>query len=186
MTNTPPDPRRPRPTSPTDLNDQPPTSLRRDGLPNICSIPPGVPFLPTLVDSLLDGSLVEGFPGDGRLDPLALANVTIWVPTRRAARELAGEFVGRFEGNVALLPSIRTLGGTDEDDVDLEDLATLLGPESDPHVAPAQRQLILSRLVFQWSQSLNQTQRDLYRGADILMPSSLSDAVWFAAELAKE
>ena len=146
-----------------------------------------MPFLPTLVDALLDGSLVEGFPGDGRLDPLALANVTIWVPTRRAARELAGEFVGRFEGNVALLPSIRTLGSINggEDDLDLEDLATLLGTESDPHVAPAQRQLILSRLVFQWSQSLNQTQRDLYRGADILMPSSLSDAVWFAAELAR-
>ena len=142
-----------------------------------------MPFLPTLVDALLDGNLVEGFPGDGRLDPLALANVTIWVPTRRAARELAGEFVGRFEGNVALLPSIRTLGGIDggEDDLDFEDLATLLGPESDPHVAPAQRQLILSRLVFQWSQSLNQTQRDLYRGADILMPSSLSDAGLVAA-----
>lgn len=144
-----------------------------------------MPFLPTLVDALLNGSLVEGFPVGGKVDPLTLADVTIWVPTRRAARELAGEFVGRFEGNVALLPSIRTLGGIDEDDLTIEDQADVLGTDSSPHVAPAQRQLILSRLVFQWSQSLNQSQRDLYRGADILMPSSLSDAVWFAAELAR-
>ncbi len=169
--------------SPTDSGSSPPTSLSRDGLPNICSIPPGAPFLPTLVDALFDGSLIQGFSGCE--DPLALADVTIWVPTRRAARELAGEFVGRFEGDVALLPSIRTLGGIDEDDMDLEDAADSLGEGLNPVVAPAQRQLILSRLVFGWSQSLNQAQRDLYAGADIMMPSSLSDAVWFAAELAR-
>ena len=169
-------------TGPTNPTSPAPTSLTRDGLPNICSIPPGVPFLPTLVDALFDGSLVNGYIPT---DPLALAEVTIWVPTRRAARELAGEFVSRFDGDAALLPTIRTLGGIDEDDIGLEAAADTLGEGHNPIVSPAQRQLILSRLIYSWSQSLNQAQRELYQGADILMPSSLSDAVWFAAELAR-
>ena len=54
--------------------------------PRVLSIPPGAPFLPTLADALLTGRLVPDFRVDG--DPLALADVTIYVPTRRAAREL--------------------------------------------------------------------------------------------------
>ena len=53
-------------------------------------------FLPTLADALLAGALVPGFRFDG--DPLALADVTIYVPTRRAARELRGVFVDALGG----------------------------------------------------------------------------------------
>ena len=46
--------------------------------------PPASPFLPTLSRALLDGALIEGFPGAG--GPLALADATIYVPTQRAAQ----------------------------------------------------------------------------------------------------
>jgi len=153
-----------------------------NGLPNIASIPPGAPFLPTLVDALFNGTLISGFvPED---DPLALASVTIWVPTRRAARSLAGEFLSRFDGDAALLPVIRTLGDADDDGLLLDD-DTGSDKGLDAVINPLKRHLILSQLVNQWSTSLAPKQRDLYRGHDIIMPSSLSDAVWFSAELAK-
>ena len=50
----------------------------------VFSIPPGCAFLPTLVDALLDGRLVGPLPDD----PAALADITIYVPTRRATRAL--------------------------------------------------------------------------------------------------
>ena len=53
-------------------------------LPRVFSIPPGCAFLPTLVDALLDGRLV----GPLADDPAALADITIYVPNRRATRAL--------------------------------------------------------------------------------------------------
>ncbi|TIR14988.1 MAG: hypothetical protein E5X34_30770, partial [Mesorhizobium sp.] len=61
------------------------------GARRVLSIPPGAPFLPTLAEALLDGRLIPGFRFDG--EPLALADATIYVPTRRAARALRGAFV---------------------------------------------------------------------------------------------
>ena len=49
--------------------------------PRVLSIPPGCPFLPTLVDALLGGRLLPGFPAA----PDSLAEATIYLPTRRAA-----------------------------------------------------------------------------------------------------
>jgi len=153
-----------------------------DGLPNIASIPPGSPFLPTLVDTLFDGTLIDGFvPND---DPLALANITIWVPTRRAVRALADAFVTRFEGQSAMLPSIRALGDVDGDDLLFSPAEADLHPSLEPVIEPIRKQLILSRLVNAWSNSLKPEQRSLYEGADIVMPASMSDAIWFATDLA--
>ena len=55
--------------------------------PRVFTIPPGSPFLPTLSRALIDGALIDGFPGPG--GPLALAEATIYVPTQRAASALA-------------------------------------------------------------------------------------------------
>ena len=71
--------------------------------PRVLSIPPGAAFLPTLADALLSGRLVPDFRHGG--DPLALAGVTIYVPTRRAARELRSIFVERSAGGSAILPT---------------------------------------------------------------------------------
>ena len=55
--------------------------------PRVYTIPPSANFLATLVDALVGGRLVPGPPL--RDDPLALADATIFVPTRRAGRALA-------------------------------------------------------------------------------------------------
>ncbi|MGI9365105.1 MAG: double-strand break repair protein AddB [Rhizobiaceae bacterium] len=163
-----------------------PNSTGQDGLPNIASIPPGVPFLPTLVESLLNGTL---FPGlDPLENPLALADVTIWVPTRRAVRSLTSEFTARFPAEVSILPDIRALGEFELGEFDEDELifkparAEDAGPP-DPVIAPVQRQIILARLIHGWALSLKPEQKALYQGKDIVMPASLTDAIWFAAEL---
>ncbi len=91
-----------------------PECHERAALPRVFSIPPGAPFLPTLAEALLSGRLVPDFRHDG--DPLALADVTIYVPTRRAARELRAIFVEQSAGGSAILPTIRPLGEFDEDE----------------------------------------------------------------------
>src|SRR3954468_8263575 len=80
----------------------------------IFTIPPGVPFLKVLTRSLTDGRLVPSF----RLtpdNPMRLAQATIYVPTRRAARALRSEFVDLMEGQSTILPVIRPLGEIDDD-----------------------------------------------------------------------
>ena len=52
--------------------------------PRLFTIPASVPFLPALIDALLAGRLVDGFPGSR--DPMELAQATLYLPTRRACR----------------------------------------------------------------------------------------------------
>src|SRR5512142_2167920 len=82
--------------------------------PRILAIPSGVPFLKTLAASLCDGRLTPLFRHDPG-DPLSLAKVTIYLPTRRAVRVLRSEFVDLLGGRSAILPVIRPLGETDDD-----------------------------------------------------------------------
>src|SRR5690606_5340712 len=82
-------------------------------IPRVFSIPPSAAFLPTLAQALVSGRLVPDFNAD---DPLALAGATIYVPTRRAARELRSIFVERSAGGSAILPTVRPLGEFDEDE----------------------------------------------------------------------
>ena len=147
----------------------------------VFSIPSGVPFLPTLVEALLDGTLVEGF--QPKRDPLMLADATIWLPTRRAARALASEFVTRLEGEAALLPQIHALGDALDDAESFLQGNDLSGLD-DVAVDPMERQLTLTMLIEKWVQALKPEARDLYGGADIIVPSSTADAVRFAADLA--
>ena len=160
---------------------------------NVATVPPGVPFLETLVETLLDGRLVEGFRPleGGRLDPLKLAEATIYVPSRRAKRNLAAAFVGRLEADAALLPDIRALGDADEDGLMLDDAfaaeAGLVEGEPTrlaPTIDPLERQLLLTTLVRRWWDRLSEVTRALYGEADIVVPSSLADATWFARDLA--
>ncbi len=86
-------------------------------------------------------------------DPLALAAVTIYLPTRRAARSFADVFA-RVLGGAALLPDFRALGDVDEDeflfdtDADTLDLA--------PAIAPMRRQLLLATLIKRWDETRRQ------------------------------
>ena len=88
---------------------------------NVFTIPPSVPFLDTLVGALLDGHLVQDFRPHG---PFDLADVTLYLPTRRAARAIRETFLAKLGGPV-LLPKIRTLGDLDEDEAGILDLESV-------------------------------------------------------------
>ena len=153
--------------------------------PNVLSIPPGARFLPTLIDALLDGRLIDGFaPGH---DPLALAATTIWVPTRRAVRSLQDAFSERLGPRGAVLPMIRALGDDgDGESLHFAEIAAGLTPslaEDAPTISGTARHIALARLVHAWTNRLRADERALYEGANIVIPSSLADAVGFAAEL---
>ncbi|MGO6907143.1 double-strand break repair protein AddB, partial [Rhizobium ruizarguesonis] len=82
--------------------------------PRILTIPAGLSFLKTLATTLCDGRLTPLFRHRTD-DPLSLARVTIYLPTRRAVRVLRSEFVDLLGGRSAILPVIRPLGETDDD-----------------------------------------------------------------------
>ena len=128
--------------------------------PNVCSIAPGAPFLATFARALMDGRIVEGFP-DAR-DPTSLAQATIYVPTRRAARALALELAQIASSDVIILPRIVPLGVMEGVENDLlfdastpdSELACLLGEDVPDAVPDMQRRLTLTQLVHAWSKQV--------------------------------
>lgn len=147
--------------------------------PRVFSIPPGVRFLPTLAETLLSGEIVPGFrPGD---DPLELADATIYVPTRRAARALRSTFVDRAGGRAAILPTIRALGEVDEDEAAFEADATDL--DLPPPIDPIERLLLVAPLVRAWKSRLPAHVAALF-SEEVVIPASSADAVWLAHDLA--
>src|SRR5918997_7043675 len=93
--------------------------------PRVFTIPPGAPFLPTLADALTDGRILDGF---GR-DPTALAEATIYLPTRRAARALAALLAEHGNGRAQLLPRIVPLGEVDDSEFELAGDAAFEGAD---------------------------------------------------------
>ena len=153
------------------------------GARRVLSIAPGVPFLPTLAEALLDGRLVPDFRYDG--DPLALADVTIYVPTRRAARALRAAFMQALGGSTAILPVIRPLGEFDEDaaafETDAGDGAAVL--DLAPPIGATERLLLLAPLVRAWKRRLPAHVAALF-GEEVVVPASTADAIWLARDLA--
>ena len=92
--------------------------------PRVFTIPSGAPFLPTLSRALLDGVLIDDFPGAG--GPMALADATIYVPTRRAAQALAKALLEAGGASSLLLPRIAPLGAFEPDET-----ATSFDPEGE-------------------------------------------------------
>jgi len=100
--------------------------------PRVFSIDAGVSFVDALATGLFDLS-------DG--DPLALAGMTVLLPTRRAARALTDAFLRVRDGQALLLPRLLALADLEGD----QDL--LAGSDIPPALDPLQRRLILARLV---------------------------------------
>ncbi len=154
------------------------------GSRRVLSIPPGAPFLPTLAQALLAGRLVPGFRFDG--DPLALADVTIYVPTRRAARALRGAFVDALSGSggrSAILPVIRPLGEFDEDEAAF-DAGAPTELEMAPPIAATERLLLLAPLVRAWKRNLPAHVAAMF-DEEVVVPASAADAIWLARDLAR-
>ncbi|WP_244631201.1 double-strand break repair protein AddB [Aureimonas sp. ME7] len=140
------------------------------------SISPGLPFLPTLTRGVLGGRFFPERDFGG--DPLALAGLTILVPTRRAVRALAGEFGRALGGGSAILPSIRTLGDADEASAFLR-----LEGELKPEMDALERQLLLARLVRFWKEGLNRQALRVMASEEIVLPASAADALYSAEDL---
>ncbi|MCC6920285.1 MAG: double-strand break repair protein AddB [Alphaproteobacteria bacterium] len=105
--------------------------------PGLYTIPPGRPFLRDLAEGVVERFHVAG-------DPLSLAAVTIFLPTRRAERTLREEIVRAAGVDALVMPSIRVLGDVDEDAalfVEAEEEALL------PEIPRLERDLVLARMV---------------------------------------
>jgi ATP-dependent helicase/nuclease subunit B len=117
--------------------------------PNLYNIAAGQPFLPHLAQALLDDTHRAELFGACRLE-----DVHILLPTRRAARMLAGEMVAQAAQNgrdALLLPRIDTLGDLDED---LPDTLTATMPADDlpPAIDKMARHFHLLPLVHAWAE----------------------------------
>lgn len=149
----------------------------------ILTIPAGLPFLKTLATALCDGRLTEHFRHDPD-DPLSLAKVTIFLPTRRAARVLRSEFVDLLGGRSAILPVIRPLGETDDDSGYFDEALPATLDLAQP-LANTARLIELARLILAWRNKLPQIVRDIHSDSPLVAPASPADAIWLARNLAE-
>jgi ATP-dependent helicase/nuclease subunit B len=121
--------------------------------PRVFNIPASAPFLPTLIKSIVGGKLGLGLSDD----PLALADVTLYLPTRRACRLARDAFLDCLESEAAILPRIVAIGDIDEDEIVFAEAATgdlaadaLALPEA---LDGLERRLLLTRLIVNWANS---------------------------------
>ncbi|MEQ1698346.1 MAG: double-strand break repair protein AddB, partial [Hyphomicrobiaceae bacterium] len=131
------------------------SSMRK---PRIYTIPPSQPFLETLAKALLDGNLPT--PGGKPRGPLELSGITLLLPTPRASRALQDAFLATASFRSILLPRIRPISEGDDDLNLLTQLSSLRSMSSTaelelpPAVTKLERQLVLTKLVMQWSAAM--------------------------------
>lgn len=144
----------------------------------VFTISPGAPFLATLAEALLDGRLIAG--RIYRAHPLDLADVSIYLPTRRAGAALRQAFRNAFGGGSAMLPRILSIS----DVLEAED--DLLAPEAldlPPVIAAAERRLMLARLVGRWRERVTSNQLLTPSGQPVAVPGSPAEALNLSADL---
>lgn len=155
---------------------------------NVYSIPPDAPFLKTLARHILNGDLLpEGY--DPR-DPLALSEVSVYLPTQRSKRLFEEALLAAAGSQSLLLPKIRALGESDEDEMffdGADDLASSgSGSDVPAAISPLVRQLILTRLVMRWGTVMEGRSSPVRPGdRPLLVPASPADAAHLAANLGK-
>jgi ATP-dependent helicase/nuclease subunit B len=152
---------------------------------HVFSIPAGAPFLSVLAEALLDGRL--GAIPDLHQDPLALAGVTVLLPTRRAVRAFREALIRRLGAKAAILPVIRPIGDADEED-HLLDASIESGAERlalPAAIGRLPRQLALAELTLAWGRAVRRDLLDLAPGEPLLIPASAADAARLASDLAR-
>ncbi len=163
---------------------------------NVFTIPASQPFLQTLVHTLFAGELIPGFrPGD---DPLTIADATILVPTRRAARALRQGFLRLRSAasprttaiSASLLPDIQVIGDVDEGALVLAarepmGLSVAPTPLLQPVISPQHRRLALAQIILEFSERLRAVAKA--SGFDDLspLPTSAAHAIQLADDLAR-
>jgi len=118
---------------------------------HVFTVPASVPFLPTVITALVDGRLVDGF--EARTAPERLADVTLYLPTRRAGRAAREVFLDVLGTDAVVLPRILPLGDIDEDELVFaqaaQDPAATL--ELEPALGGLERRLVLAQLIAAWA-----------------------------------
>ncbi|HEY9361018.1 MAG TPA: double-strand break repair protein AddB, partial [Xanthobacteraceae bacterium] len=150
--------------------------------PKVFTIPSSVPFVPTLVHALVDGTLVPGFPPAHAT--LALADATLYLPTRRACRLARDFFLEATNEDAAILPRIIAIGDIDEDEIAFADAAGALASEAlelPPALGGLERRLLLTRLVLKWAASIAPDQH----GEAPLVANNPASALALADDLAR-
>src|SRR5262245_21210744 len=151
--------------------------------PRVLTIPASAPFLPTLIEALLHDRLGLGFKPAG--DPLALAPVTIYLPTRRACRQAQRMFLDALKADAAILPRIVPIGTVDEDELPFAEAA---GGENagavldlPPALGGLERKMLLAGLIRKWAASPEMRGE----GDFTLVANSPAAALSLAGELAR-
>jgi ATP-dependent helicase/nuclease subunit B len=129
----------------------------------IYTVPPGEPFLKALARAILNGDVPT--PGGPKPDPLNLPDVTLLLPTRRAARVAQDAFLEASGARALLMPRIRPISEGEDDLTLLTSLAApaALGAEAlnlPPTIAPMERTLTLMQLVLKWRDALAASAKD--------------------------
>ncbi len=123
--------------------------MRRGGA-SLVNIPAGGAFLDRLADELIAAEP----------DPLALTQILILLPTRRACRAMQEAFLRRRDGKATILPRIQPLGEPDPTDIDFafydtaEEGAVPAALDIPPAISPGRRQVLLARLITRWRPAL--------------------------------
>lgn len=135
----------------------------------IYTVPPGEPFLLAVARALLTGDLPS--PNGPKPDPLHLPDITLLLPTRRAARVAQDAFLEASGAKALLMPRIRPISEGEDDLTLLTNLAApaALGADAldlPPAIAPMERTLLLMQLVLKWRDAV----------ADSVAGSASSDA----------
>jgi ATP-dependent helicase/nuclease subunit B len=160
---------------------------------NVFNIPAGAPFLRTFARSLLDGLIIPGFPSTPTT--MSLATATIFVPTRRAARALANEFVQGSKRKATLLPKIVPLGRVDTietalfDDDDFD--SAKMGQKK--QISEFERRMALAKLISGWAKDIRRAivfidksgQPELHETEPMLVGSSFASAWSMAGDLSR-
>ncbi|MGB8399767.1 double-strand break repair protein AddB [Bradyrhizobium sp.] len=121
----------------------------------VFSVPVSLPFLRTVIAALVDGRLVDGF--EARSNPLALAQATLYLPTRRAGRLAREIFLDVLNADAAILPRIVALGDIDEDELAFAEAAEQgsgAAPlDIPPKLGELDRRMTLATLVAAWAKT---------------------------------
>jgi ATP-dependent helicase/nuclease subunit B len=132
------------------------TGAKASDSARVFTVPPGRPFLTSLARAILGGDLPT--PGGRAPSALELPDVTLLLPTRRAARAMQEAFLVASAGRAMLLPRIRPISEGEEELTLLSGLAGDTALQADelelpPAVSEIERRIALTLLVSRWSQS---------------------------------
>jgi ATP-dependent helicase/nuclease subunit B len=151
--------------------------------PHVFNIPASAPFLPTLIGALMEDRLGLGFKASD--DPLALADVTIYLPTRRTCRLAQQKFLDVLQRDAAILPRLVPIGDVDEDEIAFAEAANseIAGAALDlpEALTGLDRKVLLAELILKWAATPGMTGS----GHHSLVASSPAAALALAGDLAR-